>query len=201
MLLVTSPHQLAQKTWEYSEEVIHEEYRDPSLVLLKDGRKVQVEFGTSGRITFDELYKWSKGKRLLIAYDAATGAVLVDPVTGRSIAIITTGLEKHPIDMLVGKCLDINTTTRGMVECLQQGNAKWNTELNRVYNLLLASLPDEQQNVLRAAQREWLKYRDAQITSINAVYREGTISFISRAEEIMRLTKEQAQRLQRFKAQ
>ena len=74
----------------------------------------------------------------------------------------------------------------------------WDKELNRFYGELMNTLNSDQKQALQAAQREWIKYRDAQKAAIVAIYNEGTISRIEQAMAINDLAKEQAQKLGQF---
>jgi uncharacterized protein YecT (DUF1311 family) len=94
----------------------------------------------------------------------ATGLSLASP--------ITHGEEKHSIDIKTDACLGMekNYTTMGMVECMAESEKQWDAELNRVYKALRSKLNAKAKQQLKTAQRQWLKYRDAEMETIKAIY-------------------------------
>jgi len=66
----------------------------------------------------------------------------------------------HPIDIALEKKIDADPTTAGMMEAYQWACEEWDKLLNQNYNALLKKLDKENQERLRASQREWIKYRD-----------------------------------------
>ncbi|OQW94537.1 MAG: hypothetical protein BWK79_05575 [Beggiatoa sp. IS2] len=78
--------------------------------------------------------------------------------------------KKHAIDRTTDTCMEKDSSTVGMTECLAAAQKQWDTELNRVYNQLMAKLDKTSQAKLKAAQLQWLKYRDAEFAAISAVY-------------------------------
>ncbi len=72
--------------------------------------------------------------------------------------------EDDPIDVQLGTCLDSpeGMTTQGMVECIGTAYDAWDGALNEAYRSLMASLSPEEAELLRAAQREWIRFRDAE---------------------------------------
>jgi uncharacterized protein YecT (DUF1311 family) len=75
---------------------------------------------------------------------------------------------KHPIDIWADACLKKDYTTVGMMNCGEKTEQKWDAELNRVYKALKKQLNSKK--VLTTAQKAWLKYRDKEFQSIDAVY-------------------------------
>lgn len=71
--------------------------------------------------------------------------------------------ETEPIDSALQTCLaqKENETTAGMVECYGKAYAAWDKELNRTYDQLSRSLDPASRDRLRAAQRQWVAFRDA----------------------------------------
>jgi uncharacterized protein YecT (DUF1311 family) len=84
--------------------------------------------------------------------------LLAGAVAGPAIA------EDDPIDVRLGACLDSpdGMTTQGMVECIGAAYEAWDKALNEAYGSLMATLSPEEAEGLRAAQREWIKFRDAE---------------------------------------
>lgn len=186
--------------WAYSEEVFFKSREEPHGVILQDGRRLTVEYEATG-LRPEEIDGWLDGRKLTVAYSAARGAVLLDPEKGSSASILRMP-QQHPIEQLTRKCLEgvAAQTTQGMVECYAEELPRWDRELNRLYGRLMDSLDAPAKAAVQAAQREWLRYRDAQKAAIGAVYMEGTISRITRVIEVNRLTKEQTEKLANFLA-
>jgi uncharacterized protein YecT (DUF1311 family) len=59
-------------------------------------------------------------------------------------------------------CLDASGgATFAMIDCINAEEKFWDQRLNRSYQALLKQLTSDRQKSLRAAQRLWLQYRDA----------------------------------------
>lgn len=59
-------------------------------------------------------------------------------------------------------CLDASGgATFGMIDCINAEEKLWDQRLNRSYQAVLKQLTPDRQKSLRAAQRLWLQYRDA----------------------------------------
>ena len=71
---------------------------------------------------------------------------------------------KHPIDLELEKRLDAAVSTIAMVEAYEQTLADWDKLLNKNYQELMKILSKEEQEALRASQREWIKFRDLEFT-------------------------------------
>ena len=67
---------------------------------------------------------------------------------------------KHPIDIEVEKRIDADPSTSGMIEASEWAAGEWDKLLNENYNALMKKINKEGQDKLKAAQREWIKYRD-----------------------------------------
>jgi len=111
-------------------------------------------------------------------------------------------IEKHPIDIKVEECLAIgsNQTTIGMIACIQTAMEEWDAELNKYYKLLMNTLNTEEQEKLRAAQRQWLVYRDKEFDFIETRYgnMEGTIFNIIEADSRNNFVKQRARELKSY---
>jgi len=82
-----------------------------------------------------------------------------------------------------------------MVECLKTQTAQWDKRMNVAYQAALKDASsDKQREQLRAAQRLWIQYRDA-----NCLYYglgEGTIARIDAGECMRNLTQARAKELE-----
>jgi uncharacterized protein YecT (DUF1311 family) len=84
--------------------------------------------------------------------------------------------------------------TYQMVECLKAKTAQWDKRLNIAYQKALESKGSAQRDQLRAAQRLWIQYRDA-----NCLYYglgEGTIARLEAGECMRSMTEARAKELE-----
>ena len=79
-------------------------------------------------------------------------------------------------------------STAGIVECVQHQAKQWDRRLNSAYKDLMARSDPAQQMPLKAAQRLWIKYRDANCGFYAAG--EGSIRQIESAECLRAMTKQ-----------
>jgi uncharacterized protein YecT (DUF1311 family) len=84
--------------------------------------------------------------------------------------------------------------TYQMVECLKAKTAQWDKRLNAAYQKALQDAVPAQRDPLRAAQRLWIQYRDA-----NCLYYgmgEGTIARLDAGECMRSMTEARAKELE-----
>ncbi len=84
--------------------------------------------------------------------------------------------------------------TREMVECMSGLTARWDKRLNDAYQKLLQDMAPKQRDQLRAAQRLWIQFRDA-----NCLYYglgEGTIARLEAGECMRSMTQSRALELE-----
>jgi uncharacterized protein YecT (DUF1311 family) len=85
-------------------------------------------------------------------------------------------------------------STYEIVECLKAKTARWDKRMTIAYQRMLNSGEAKQREQLRAAQRLWIQYRDA-----NCVYYglgEGTIARIDAGYCMLQMTQSRAQELE-----
>lgn len=89
-----------------------------------------------------------------------------------------------------------------MAECTYAANEAWDTSMNAGYARLLAALPDPEAEMLRAAQRRWLVFRDAEFALIDAVFArlDGTMWIPVRVSHRLSLTEARARQLGQYQA-
>ncbi len=111
-------------------------------------------------------------------------------------------IDKHPIDIKVEDCLAIgsNQTTIGTINCIQTAMEEWDAELNKYYKLLMKTLNNDEQEKLRAAQRQWLVFRDKEFEFIGTRYgnMEGTIFNIIEADSRNNFVKQRVLELKSY---
>ena len=85
-------------------------------------------------------------------------------------------------------------STVEMVECLKARTAEWDTRMTMAYQKALKDAGAAQREQLRAAQRLWIQYRDA-----NCLYYgmgEGTIAGVDAGECMRSMTEARARELE-----
>ena len=85
-------------------------------------------------------------------------------------------------------------STYQMVECLKADTAQWDKRMTTAYQQAMKDAGDRQREQLRAAQRLWIQYRDA-----NCLYYgmgEGTIARIDAGECMRKMTEARARELE-----
>jgi uncharacterized protein YecT (DUF1311 family) len=85
-------------------------------------------------------------------------------------------------------------STADMVECLKGKTAQWDKRMTIAYDKAMKDAIPQQHDQLRAAQRLWIQYRDA-----NCLYYglgEGTIARIDAGECLRSMTEARARELE-----
>ncbi len=107
---------------------------------------------------------------------------------------------QHPIDAELDKCTEENFSTFGTVECITKATESWDKELNKNYKQLQKLLPAAQQESLKTAQIQWIKYRDSEIQLLYKVYSnlEGSMWQPIVASRKLDITKQRALELKSY---
>jgi len=85
-------------------------------------------------------------------------------------------------------------STFQMVECLKAKTAQWDKRMTTAYQQAMKDAAQQQREQLRAAQRLWIQYRDA-----NCLYYgmgEGTIARLDAGECMRNMTEARARELE-----
>lgn len=100
----------------------------------------------------------------------------------------------HPIDKFLETCMEKNPSTQGMIDCVTEAMNKWDTELNRLYKLLISKLDSESANALKESELEWIAYKDKEFKFINEMYsqKEGTMYLVMKVSDKMEIIKTRA---------
>ncbi|WP_168184713.1 lysozyme inhibitor LprI family protein [Oleiagrimonas sp. MCCC 1A03011] len=173
-------HAATSGAWAWQQSVQFEADHDPSRVVLRNGTDtMNLEVIYDG-LAWKQVDAWPKGKALQLAYSEKTGTVLVDPVSGKSVTVLD-GLKTQPIDRLLDACLKKAVSTRDIEGCYGEAYHRWDAQMNLWYRRFMASkdadIDTAAKESMRVAQRQWLKYRDAQFDALSDLYghRSGTI--------------------------
>jgi uncharacterized protein YecT (DUF1311 family) len=88
-------------------------------------------------------------------------------------------------------------STQEMVDCLPVKTARWDKRMTIAYQQAMKDAPSQQRDQLRAAQRLWIQYRDA-----NCLYYgmgEGTIARIDAGECLRGMPEARARELEKLR--
>ena len=91
-----------------------------------------------------------------------------------------------PVEKKADSMFSSAQTTVEMLDALSYVSDEWDTELNKVYKLLMSGLSKDGQNSLRNAQRNWIKERDKKIAAENS---GGTMDLINGSSIFLEETK------------
>ncbi len=98
---------------------------------------------------------------------------------------------EHPVDQQCEACIDRDSSTAGILKCLDEAYVMWDRELNTVYRNLRKLLGPQQLEALKTSQRAWLRYRDAEFETLELMYRslDGTMWAIAAQDDKVELVK------------
>ena len=85
-------------------------------------------------------------------------------------------------------------STYEMVDCINAKTEAWDKRLNAAYQTALKDAEPQQRELLRSAQRAWIKFRDANCAYIGA--EQGTIARVDAAECLRGMTEARARELE-----
>jgi uncharacterized protein YecT (DUF1311 family) len=177
-----------------STDVRFERQGDPAWISLQGEISVSVLYGSGQWKAVDQ---WSAGKNLQLGYDPALGTILRDPESGLALSVVGVAGHEHPISLAARECMGKDLSMSSMKECTGTAADLWNAQLNLNYQRLLSVLNDKQKAEMRATQRAWLLWRDAQFKANGATRPKdaGSIFGLILLSQHEAIVREQAERL------
>jgi len=107
--------------------------------------------------------------------------------------------DEHPIDAELTRCMESpeGMSTQGMRSCMGSATQAWDGELNRVWKALMSELTPMPKEQLRAAQRKWIAFRDAELEALASAYgaMSGTLYSVMHADAVSALTRDRVRQL------
>ena len=101
--------------------------------------------------------------------------------------------DADPIDDTLSQCMDSpdGQSTQGMVECLDAAYKSWDQALNDAYSQEIQTLEPKERDLLKASQRQWITYRDAERAFLAALETDsqGTIWRITTNQAMVDMVK------------
>jgi len=110
--------------------------------------------------------------------------------------------DPDPLDAALDACLakPEALSTTGMVECADAAIRGWDKRLNEVYQQVMTDLDPKSQELLRASQRRWVAFREAEREAMGGPWRQdrGTIIRVLTVNADLSAIKERVQELQLY---
>jgi len=110
--------------------------------------------------------------------------------------------DPDPLDAALDACLakPEALSTPGMVECADAAIQGWDKRLNEVYQQVMTDLDPKSQELLRASQRRWVAFREAEREAMGGPWRQdrGTIIRVLTVNADLSAIKERVQELQLY---
>ena len=110
--------------------------------------------------------------------------------------------DQDPSDAALDACLakPEALSTPGMVDCTDEAIRAWDKRLNDVYKQVLAGLDPKSRELVRASQRRWVAFREAEHEAMGGPWRQdrGTIIRVLTVNADLSAIKERVQELQLY---
>ncbi len=110
--------------------------------------------------------------------------------------------DQDPLDAALDACLakPEGSSTPGMVDCTNDAIRAWDKRLNEVYQQVMAELDPKSRELLRASQRRWVAFREAEHEAMEGPWRQdkGTIIRVLTVSADLSAIKERVQELQLY---
>ncbi len=103
-------------------------------------------------------------------------------------------LAGNPIDEALEACRQGGQTTLELGQCLTTAMQQWDKELNAAYAALMQTLEPEAREALKASERAWIGFRDAEVKFLRERFstQDGTLWPLVEGAQIMDLTRRRA---------
>lgn len=104
-----------------------------------------------------------------------------------------------PIERDLGACFEKDPSNAGMIACTDEAARRWEAEIERTSKEIQPKLPEAAKSGFKAAQAAWVKFRDAEFASHDALYRtfDGTMYRLMHASRRKEIIRQRAEELQR----
>lgn len=132
---------------------------------------------------------------MLFLHRTLLNAALLLSVAGFATGTLAAGSEAASgFSADYDKCMDANTTTSGMVECVTAETRRQDQRLNANYQQGMKTLTAQQRTALRDVQRQWIQFRDADC-ALEVGLTGGTMDRINAQTCLLQATKVRADAL------
>jgi len=106
--------------------------------------------------------------------------------------------DPDPLDACLAK--PEGASTPGMVDCTGEAIREWDKRLNKVYQQVMVGLDPKSRELVRASQRRWLAFREAEHEAMGGLWRQdkGTIIRVLIVNADLSAIKERVRELQLY---
>lgn len=127
-----------------------------------------------------------------LVFSAQELAIKIKP-SPNSPSILETNLEERDESQRrIDECMQKDSSTAGMIQCIDAEFAIQDKLLNQNYKKAMSVLNDENKKILKDIQRKWVAYKEAKCAFYPP---QGTIHRLDAADCYLQMTKERATEL------
>ncbi len=127
-----------------------------------------------------------------LVFGAQELAIKIKPSPNSPSNLETNLEERDESQKRIDECMQKDSSTAGMIQCVNAEFAIQDKILNENYKKAMSILNDENKKILKDIQRKWVVYKEAKC----AFYpRQGTIHRLDAADCYLQMTKERAREL------
>ena len=127
-----------------------------------------------------------------LVFGAQELAIKTKPSSNSPSNLETNLEERDESQRRIDECMQKDSSTAGMIQCINAEFAIQDKILNENYKKVMGVLTEENQKILKDVQRKWVAYKEAKC----AFYpKQGTIHRLDAADCYLQMTKERATEL------
>ena len=127
-----------------------------------------------------------------LVFGAQELAIKTKPLSNLPSNLETNLEERDESQRRIDECMQKDSSTAGMIQCINAEFAIQDKILNENYKKVMGVLTEENRKILKDVQRKWIAYKEAKC----AFYpKQGTIHRLDAADCYLQMTKERATEL------
>ena len=127
-----------------------------------------------------------------LVFGAQELAIKTKPLSNLPSNLETNLEERDESQRRIDECMQKDSSTAGMIQCINAEFAIQDKILNENYKKVMGVLTEENRKILKDVQRKWIAYKEAKC----AFYpKQGTIHRLDAADCYLQVTKERATEL------
>ena len=127
-----------------------------------------------------------------LAFGAHDLAIKTKPSSNSPSNLETNLEERDESQRRVDECMQKDSSTAGMIQCIDAEFAIQDKLLNQNYKKAMSVLNDENKKKLKDIQRKWVAYKEAKCPFVPPM---GTLYAVTAADCYLQMTKERAREL------
>jgi len=127
-----------------------------------------------------------------LVFGAQELAIKTKPSSNTPLELETNLEERDESQRRVDECMQKDSSTAGMIQCIDAEFAIQDKLLNQNYKKAMSVLNDENKKKLKDIQRKWVAYKEAKCPFVPPM---GTLYAVTAADCYLQMTKERAREL------